>query len=98
MSPKAAAYLEQLRLRRPDADAHLGRIMALTGTYTKAKVADAIAEAVEMSIYGADYIENILDMRKRAEEEFTPQLPPEWDNMEEEEMRQPDLGVYERRR
>ena len=51
-----------------------------------------------MTIYGADYIENILDMRKRAEEEFTPQLPPEWDNMEEEEMRQPDLGVYERRR
>lgn len=97
LSPQAADYVAGLRSRRPDADMHLARIMALTTTHTQGQVADALNEAMEMSAYGAEYIANLLDMRRRVREELPP-LRSKYDDVGQDiEISQPDMDVYERR-
>ncbi len=97
LSPKASDYVEGLRSRRPDADLHLARIMALTTTYPQEQVAAALDEAILASAYGAEYIANLLEMRQRCREELSPLHLESKDEMLDIEIRQPDLNVYERK-
>lgn len=95
LSPKASDYVAELRLRRPDADLHLARIMALTSTYTQSQIAQAVNEAMHLSAYGAEYIANILEMRQRVKEELAPLELRSKNEMLDIDIRQADLSIYE---
>jgi len=64
LSPKAESYYGALRQRELHAMGHVRRILMLVKIHGRNAVSEALKEAVELGVYGSDYLNNILAHRR----------------------------------
>ncbi|MCP3972825.1 MAG: IS21 family transposase, partial [Rhodobacteraceae bacterium] len=65
LSPKAQEFHDQLSVRRPNAREHMRKIVALSEIHDPGDVARALEDAVQLRVFGSDYIANLLEQRAR---------------------------------
>jgi len=65
LSPKANQYYEGMKSRRFNARQHARQIVALSEIYGNEKVARAIEDALDLTVFSSEYITNILETRSR---------------------------------
>ncbi len=61
----AAAMLRELEARLLNSESHMKKIMLMVEIYGKIMVQNALMSAVENQVYGADYVEYLIRLKKR---------------------------------
>jgi hypothetical protein len=96
--PEARQFRLGLRRQPIQTGVHLRRLLGLARLYGATELLSAIAEALELTVYDAAAVENLLLAQRRRRQLPTPTLPTprrrEW--IEEIELEPADPGIYDR--
>jgi hypothetical protein len=98
LGPEARQFHLHLKSRPVKTGVHLRRILNLARLYGTAEVLSAIAHALELAVYDAAYVENLLLVERRRRQLPTPTLPtPERRELIDEiELDPADPAFYDR--
>lgn len=75
LGPEARQFHLRLRSQPIKTGVHLRRLLGLARVYGSAEVLSAIARALELAVYDAAYVENLLLAERRRRQLPTPTLP-----------------------
>jgi transposase len=98
LGPEARQFHLHLKSRPVKTGVHLRRLLNLARLYGTAEVLSAIAQALELAVYDAAYVENLLLVERRRRQLPTPTLPtPERRELIDEiELDPADPAFYDR--
>ncbi len=96
--PEARAFHLHLNSRPVKTSVHLRRLLGLAQLYGRTEVLAAIARALELQIYDAAYVENLLLAERRRRQLPTPTLPTPQrrELIDEIDLEPADPGLYDR--
>ena len=96
LSPRAQAYREGLEAKRVNARVHLRKILALAELHGKEAVARALDDGLELQAFSAEYIANILAVRRRIDQPPAALQLTRRADLLDLELPEPDLSIYDR--
>ena len=96
LSPDAGAYYEGLDQRRLNPRSHVRKIIALSEIYPVDDVSRAITDSLELQVFSAEYIINLLEARARKLPDPGPLHLTRRQDLLDIDLAPPDLNVYER--
>jgi transposase len=95
LTPKAQAYLDELKQRRLNTIVHVRKIMALCEGYGEDAVARALEDALEFGAFSSEYIINLLEQHARPSAEPGAIHLTRSEDLLELELPEPDLSIYD---
>lgn len=96
LTSEAEKYYQGIKARRINAAEHIRKIMSLAQIYDHNDICRAISDAIEYNAYSSDYIENLLEQRKRLTPEAAPIHLTRNSDLLDIDFKQPDMNIYER--
>jgi transposase len=98
LGPEARQFRLGLRRQPIQTGVHLRRLLGLARLYGATELLSAIAEALELTVYDAAAVENLLLAQRRRRQLPTPTLPTprRRELIEEIELEPADPGIYDR--
>ncbi len=94
LGPAAAPYIEGLREKRLEWRSHAGRINALAEIHGRDEVARTLADAVGHGAFSSEYIQNMIEARKRAVPEAGPLHVTRRSDLLDIDLPEPNLEIY----